>query len=64
MFSDSTSINRTLFISARGMVIVEVHDKTFALLVAKDVLISPDFETKRKYITVTYILFLHVIQLA
>ena len=26
-------------------------------LVTKDVLISPDFETERKYVTVAYILF-------
>ena len=38
--------------STRGMVIVEPYDKTFALLVTEDVLISPDFETKRQCITV------------
>ena len=57
MFFDSTPINKTLFNSACGMVLVEAHDKTFALLVNKDVLISLDFETKRKYITVAHILF-------
>ena len=57
MFFDSTSINKALFNSARGMVIVEAHGKAFALLVTKDVWISPDFETKSKYITVAYIFF-------
>ena len=57
MFFVSTPINKTLFNSARGMVIVDAHDITFALLVSKAVLISPDFETKGRYITVAYILF-------
>ena len=39
------------------MVIVDAHDKTFALLVTKAVLISPDFEIKCRYITIVYTLF-------
>ena len=57
MFFISTPINKTLFNSAQGMVLVDAQDKTFALLVTKTVLINPDFEPKRRYITVAYILF-------
>ena len=39
------------------MVIVEAYHKTFALLIIKNVLISLDFEIKRKYISLLHIFF-------